>query len=599
MKHAKTALIRLFNYAKAYRKDIYLGAIYSFLNKLFDVLPEILIGVAVDIVVKRQDSLLGKLGFTNLLEQLLILGALTFVIWGCESLFEYLYALKWRNLAQALQHQLRLDAYEHLQKTDMQHFERQHTGNLVAILNDDINQLERFLSNGANTIIQILSSSVLIGIVFFILSWKIALLALTPIPLIILGSYYFQRLVTPRYAQVRTQAGNLSTRFNNNLLGMTTIRSYTAEAYELASLEQQSRAYQDANREAIKLGAAINPIIRIAILLGFMATLLYGGWQALEGILSVGAYSALVFLTQRLLWPLTNLAEITDQYFRAMACADRVLQLLEIPQSKIAPVPYHPIIKGELSLQNVHFAYHANKPILQQLNLHIHAGTTIALVGMTGSGKSTIAKLLLRFYDPSAGQILLDGKNLMDYDLTHLRQQIGYVSQDVFLFEGTVAENIAYGSFNADRSAIEQAAKMAAADEFIEHLPQGYDTPVGERGQRLSGGQRQRLGLARAILKNPPILVLDEATSAVDNETEAAIQRSLAQIVKNRTTILIAHRLSTVRHADCIYVLHHGEMIEQGTHEELIDKKGNYSTLWALQTGTVQTNDHQLEELIN
>jgi len=582
------ALSRLFNYAKPYRKDIYLASLYSILNKLFDILPEVLIGVAVDSVVNRHTSWLAKfLGINDVGHQLVFLGILTVFIWSFESLFEYLYSVKWRNLAQILQHKLRMDAYTHIQNADVSYFENTSTGNLVSILNDDINQLERFLDNGANTIIQIISSTLLIGIIFFALAPKVALLSLVPVPLILIGTYYFQYVISPRYAEVRAKAGELNARFSNNLQGISTIKSYTAEEYEINSLEKQSHAYQTANAKAIKFSSAINPIIRIAVLMGFMGTLVYGGFMTLRGDLAVGAYSVLIFLTQRLLWPITNLADITDQFYRAMASTDRVLNILKIPINIVSGQhkshPEH--MKGDVNFEHVSFAYQNNIQVLKDINVHIAAGRSAAFVGATGSGKSTLVKLLLRFYDPTSGVIKLDARPIQDYDLEVLRQSIGYVGQEVFLFDGTVAENIAYGSFDATREQIINAAKLAEAHEFIERLPEGYDARVGERGQQLSGGQRQRLSIARAILKNPPILIFDEATSAVDNETEAAIQRSLDKIMLNRTTILIAHRLSTVRNVDRIYVMDHGKVVEQGTHDELVALNGMYHALWVLQTG--------------
>lgn len=581
------AIIRLFNYAKGYRKDIYLATLYSILNKFFDILPEVLIGVAVDTVVNQKTSLLSKLGMPQAATQLVFLGVVTFAIWVLESVFQYLYSVKWRNLAQAIQHKLRLDAYQHIQGADMSYFESVSSGNLVSILNDDINQLERFLDNGINTIIQVLGSTVLIGIIFFVIAPKVAVLALIPVPIILYGAYYFQNLIGPRYAQVRAKAGELTARFSNNINGIATIKSYTAEDYEINSLEKQSEDYQKANFAAIRLSSAVTPVIRIAVLMGFLAALVYGGLDTIQGHLAVGAYSVLVFLTQRLLWPFTYLAEITDQYYRAMASADRVLNLLAVPIHITSGARMHkmPTLKGEIRFDAVEFAYASGQIILPNLNILIPAGDTVAFVGSTGSGKSTLVKLLMRFYDPMSGDIKIDGYDIKDFDLNNLREHIGYVGQDVFLFDGTIAQNIAYGTFDATPEEIERAAKLAEADEFIVRLPEGYQTQIGERGQRLSGGQRQRLSIARAILKNPPILVLDEATSAVDNETEAAIQRSLNKIVVGRTTIIIAHRLSTVRHAHTIYVLEQGEIIESGSHDELVARGGEYAELWALQTG--------------
>ncbi len=581
-----SALSRLFNYASSYRKDIYLASTYSVLNKLFDILPEVLIGLAVDTVVKRQDSLLANLGIMDLWHQLLFLGIITVIIWGFESLFEYLYSVKWRNLAQHLQHKLRMDAYTHIQNASVCYFENNSTGNLVSILNDDINQLERFLDNGANTIIQIFSSTFFIGIIFFILAPKLALLSFLPIPLILLGTYYFQFLIGPRYASVRAKAGELASRFVNNINGIATIKSYTAENYEIQSLEEQSREYQMANARAIKFSSAVNPIIRIAILLGFTVTLVYGGWLSLQNELAIGAYSVLIFLTQRLLWPLTDLADMTDQFYRAMASADRVLNLLKTPVQALShEIKSFTHFKGEIEFDKVSFSYDQNYPVLNTISLKISAGDTVAFVGSTGSGKTSLVKLLLCFYDPTQGEIKIDGKNIAEYSLYQLRKNIGYVSQDVFLFDGTIAANIAYGSFDATLEQIENAAKSAEIHDFIMSLPKAYQTNIGERGQKLSGGQRQRLSIARAILKNPPILILDEATSAVDNETEAAIQRSIDKIIINRTTIVIAHRLSTIRNAEKIYVMSQGRIVEQGNHQSLLEQKGIYANLWALQTG--------------
>lgn len=584
----KAAIVRLFNYAKNYRIDIYLATLYSLLNKFFDILPEVLIGVAVDTVVNRSASIIGKLGIIDPIHQIIFLGILTFFIWCLESLFQYLYSVKWRNLAQNLQHQLRLDAYCHIQGADMRYFEQVSSGYLVSILNDDINQLERFLNDGLNTIIQVIGSTVLIGLIFFALAPKIALFAFVPVPLILFGAYYFQHIIGPRYAKVRQKAGELTSRFSNNIMGISTIKSYTAEEYEIKSLDNQSKDYQQSNFEAIKISSAVTPVIRIAVLMGFLSALVFGGIDTLKGQLAVGSYSVLVFLTQRLLWPFTYLAEITDQYYRAMASADRVLNLLSVP-IHIKSGEHKPTelkLKGEVKFEHVKFAYDPQTIILHDLNLTISAGSSVAFVGSTGSGKSTLVKLLMRFYDPILGEIKIDGHNIKTFDLNYLRQHIGYVGQEVFLFDGTIAENIAYGSFFASSADIQQAATLAEAHDFIMQLPDGYQTRIGERGQRLSGGQRQRLSIARAILKNPPILILDEATSAIDNETEAAIQRSLSHIVVGRTTIIIAHRLSTVRQVDQIYVLENGRIIEAGQHEELVSKKGQYADLWALQTGS-------------
>jgi ATP-binding cassette subfamily B protein len=580
-------LQQLLIYSRAYRDDFWKAVVCSILNKLFDLAPPALIGMAVDVVIQQHNSWIAQIGIKDIAGQLLFLTLLSALIWGLESLFEYAYQRLWRNLAQNIQHDLRLDAYDHLQNLELAYFEERSTGGLLSILNDDINQLERFLDVGANDILQVLTTVIVIGGVFFLFTPDIAWMAMLPIPFILIGAVGFQSFLTPRYALVREKASLLNSRLANNLSGIMTIKSFTTEAYELDRLKQESEAYRYSNQLAIALSSAFVPIIRIVILTGFTAILYFGGLEVVSGKLAVGSYSMLVFLTQRLLWPLTDLGKTLDLYQRAMASTRRVMKLLAtliaIPSGHLSLVSSQ--IRGDLELQGVTFAYQDYQPVLQNLSLTIPAGKTTAIVGSTGSGKSTLVKLLLRFYEIQAGTIYLDGTDIREIQLGDLRRSMGLVSQDVFLFHGTVRDNIAYGKADATVDEIVTAAEIAEAHRFILNLPYGYDTIVGERGQKLSGGQRQRLAIARAVLKNPPILILDEATSAVDNETEAAIVRSLDRITRNRTTIAIAHRLSTIRHADWIYVLEKGQIVEQGLHEDLLCKQGVYAGLWQVKTG--------------
>ena len=580
-------LKRLLKYGRRYRLKAWLASICSLLNKFFDLAPPALIGIAVDVVVKQQDSILAQWGIKDVFWQLAIITLVSAVVWTLESIFEYAYDYLWRNLAQDIEHDLRLEAYSHLQELELAYFEERSTGGLISILNDDINQLERFLDDGANEVIQVITTVIVIGAAFFAASPGVAGLSMLPIPFIIWGSIAFQNRLAPLYADVREKVSFLNGQLSNNLMGITTIKSFTSEDYEILRIEKQSQAYRQSNRRAIVLSAAFIPLIRVVIFLGFIATLFLGGLEVVAGRLSVGTYSVLVFMTQRLLWPLTRLGNTLDQYQRAMASTNRVMNLLDTPIAIHTGDIRLPVssIKGELEFKNVTFSYNQRKPILQYFSLTLQAGKTTAIVGATGSGKSTLVKLILRLYEVQYGNIYLDGIELTNLNLKDLRRAIGLVSQDVFLFHGTVAENIAYGSFEATNREIVTAAKIAEAHEFIVQLPDGYNTIVGERGQKLSGGQRQRIAIARAVLKNPPILILDEATSAVDNETEAAIQRSLERITKNRTTIAIAHRLSTVRNADCIFVMDEGIVVESGQHEQLVEQDGVYASLWRVQSG--------------
>ncbi len=590
---------RLWRYATHHRPQILRASLWSFLNKAFDIAPPLLIGLAIDIVVEQDGSVIGRFFPVETLRgQVVVLAILTFIVWGLESLFEYLHGIEWRNLAQTVQHELRIDAYDHMQHLEMAYFEDQTSGNLMAIVNDDVNQLERFMDHGANDLIQMLTTVVLIGGFFFVAAPSVAWLAFLPIPLILWGSFRFQRRLEPLYARVRAQAGAVNSQLGTNLGGIATIKSYTSEDREKARISEESDRYRLANKAAIRLSSAFSPLIRIVILVGFMATLVWGGFETLDGDMDTWVYATMVFLTQRLLWPLTRLGETMDLYQRAMASTTRILDVLDTAASitdgdrHIDPLA----VKGDLRFDRVTFAYHPGIPVIRDVSIEIAPGTTVAFVGATGSGKTTMVKLLLRFYDVTTGAISLDGIDIRELRLHDLRSSIGFVSQDVFLFHGTVLDNIAYGRADASFDEIVAAAEVAEAHEFILELPNGYETIVGERGQKLSGGQRQRISIARAVLSQSPVLVLDEATSAVDNETEAAIQRSLEVISRERTTVVIAHRLSTIRHADQIYVLDAGRVIEAGTHDELVAFGGSYRALWDVQTGdAVEHHPHGAE----
>ncbi len=568
---------------------IRLAILCSILNKIWDLAPPLLIGVAVDVVVRKEDSLLADWGIIDPWNQLLVLAVATFLIWGLESLFEYFYAILWRNLAQTVQHNLRLVTFDHVQHQAMSWFDEHQKGDLLAVMNDDVNQLERFLDKGANDLLQVTTTVIVVGSVFLFLSWEIALFAVLPIPVILWGSFLYQKKLQSRYQEVRHTAGQLNALLENDLTGMATIQSFTSEEKELKRVEALSESYRGANKSAIRLSAAFVPLIRMAILAGFTATLLLGGKLALDGVLAVGAYSVLVFMTQRLLWPLTRLGETFDLYQRAMASSVRILTLLERPSSIIDG---NKVLRRDdarvdsILFKNVSFAYPEREELFTDFNMELESGTTIGVVGTTGSGKTTLTRFLLRFAEPSQGEIIWGDHSIADYTLSSLRDSIALVSQHVTLFPTTIRENIRYGKEDATDKEIEDAAVIAEAFDFIEALPKGWNTLVGEGGYRLSGGQRQRIAIARAILKDAPLLILDEATSAVDNETEAALQRSIAKISLDRTTMIVAHRLSTVRNAHRILVFENGSMIENGTHDDLVDMDGKYAALWRVQTGS-------------
>ncbi len=537
MSDARHPLSRLLNQMRDQRGAIILASICSVLNKIWDLAPPVLIGMAIDVVHQQEESFLADYGYTDPWVQLQVLAGITVAIWVLESLFQYFYGVLWRNLAQTAQHELRMDAYRHIQDLEMQWFSEQSTGGLMAIMNDDVNQLERFLDHGANDLLQVGTTVIVVSGIMFYLAPEVALLAIIPVPVIVGGSFLYQRRIGVRYTEVRKEVAELNAILNNNLQGITTIKSFTAE-----------------EREA-------------------------------EGKIGLGEYSVIVFITQRLLWPLTRLGETFDLYQRALASTTRVLDLLDTEVGVVEGDTSIEEVEGDIRFEDIRFTYPGREDVLRGIDLEVPAGKTVGLVGATGSGKTTLVRLLLRFHDPLEGKVSLDGHDVRTLKLDSLRGSISLVSQTTTLFPGTVRDNVLYGRPDASEEEMVEAASIAEAIGFIDDLPEGWDTNIGEDGHRLSGGQRQRIAIARAVLKDAPVLVLDEATSNVDNETEAALQRSIERISRDRTTLIIAHRLSTIRNADTIAVMEKGQITEAGSHDELVSQEGLYARLWAVQTG--------------
>ena len=586
----KQPMRRLFKYLGNYSGRLNFAIASSVINKILDLMPPIMIGWLIDSVSGNTPTWIANtFGISEPVGIGVFFAVLIVLIFGVESFFEWLLKLNFMRLAQRVQHDLRLDAYAQLQSREIAYFENNRLGNLMAMLNDDINQMERFLNTSLNEIVQLIVLAVFASAWLFGVSWQLTLIGFLPIPLIFIGSFYFQKLIGPYYTKVREAVGTLSNRLENNLSGILVIKSFTAEKYETTRVEEVSANYRDANFQAIKISASYVPLIRMLIALGFAATMGLGAYWILTGTgkLTAGELTLFAMMIQRVLWPVTRLGSVFDEFERARASARRIFGLMDTPNQ--IPNPENPVeiekIQGNIQLQNVHFHYENGLKIIDNLNLIIEAGSNIGIAGTTGSGKTTLIKLLLRLYDTVDGQILIDNHNIKNWDLTTLRRNISLVSQDVYLFHGTIAENIAYGIENSTSKSVENAAIQAELHEFIMTLPQGYETIVGERGIKLSGGQRQRLSIARAILKNAPILILDEATSAVDTETERAIQHSLNKLTEGKTALIIAHRLSTLRHSDKIIVLKNGSIAEHGTHEQLLAEAGIYADLWNVQIG--------------
>ena len=601
------------------------GIFSSVVARLLDLLPPLLLGVAIDATFRGEApfELLGVPLYQwaeTTREQVFLATGIIAGAFIIAAGFHWTRNWGWNAFAQRIQHRIRTDTYEAMQRLNMGFYAEKQTGELMSVLSNDVNRLERFLNDGMNSAFRLGVMVIGIAVILFSMNWQLALVTLVIVPAIAAFTYRFIQTIQPQYAAVRSSVGALNSRLENNLGGVQVIKTYNTESYESDRVEDVSREYLDANWDAIGTRIKFFPGLRVMAGVGFVVTFLVGGlWVAngegpwfFTGTLSTGDFVVFILLSQRFIWPMAQFGQIINMYQRAYASAERVFGLMDTPQSIRDAPDARPLSvdDGRVEYDDVSFSYGAENalndddgeagdadsdggptdrpdPILQDVSFEVEGGETLALVGPTGAGKSTVMKLLMRMYDVDDGAIRIDGQDVRDVTLHSLRDSIGYVSQETFLFYGTVRDNIAYGSFEATDEEIEEAARAAAAHEFIDRLPEGYDTMVGERGVKLSGGQRQRIAIARAILKDPDLLVLDEATSDVDTETEMLIQRSLDRLTAERTTFVIAHRLSTVKDADQIVVLEGGEVQERGTHENLLDEGGLYANLWAVQAGEI------------
>lgn len=579
---------KLFRFLKDYKAPLYLASSSSIINKIVDLMPPFLTAWLIDSVSGAPPKWLNDY-FPNssIWQQVIIICLVLVLAFFMEGLTEWIFKRNFMQLAQRVQHDLRNKTYAKLQKKKLSFFESARTGNLLSILNDDINQLERFLNNSFNEILQLITLFIFAGYSLFERDWVLGLVGITPIPFILIGSFYYQRKISPYYKEVRESVGGLSSRLENNISGILVIKSFGTEKFEEKRVDESSKEYLEANYKAIKLSALYVPIIRMFIAWGLAATLALGAYWVIyqPGRFSLGGIAFFAMMIQRILWPVTRLGSIFDEFERAKASARRVFGLLDnqvdVQEDAGTHTSYN--IQGEIQLKEVDFAYSNGIPILKNISLDIPAGSTFGIMGVTGSGKTTFIKVLLRLYEVTGGQILLDGKNIKDWTLEAFRSAFSLVSQEVYLFHGSILENLVYGNKASKEEAI-KAAKQVDLHHFIEQLPEKYDSIVGERGIKLSGGQKQRISIARAILKDSPILILDEATSAVDSRTEQIIQDQIQRLSKTRTCIIIAHRLSTIQHADQIILLQDGSIKEHGNHDKLMKEDGMYAKMFRMQS---------------
>ncbi|MGD8245198.1 MAG: ABC transporter ATP-binding protein [Anaerolineae bacterium] len=485
---------------------------------------------------------------------------------------------------------LRVRLYDHLQQLSLAFFESTSTGELMSRVTNDVNAMEQFVTHGvALTVVDFLR---LLGasVVLLVLNWRLALVVLIPMPLMGIGLWIFNHRARPIYRRVRDRLGDINASLQDKLTGVRVVQAFEREDEELRHFREVSRDYFEERVEAIRTWSVFFPALHFVSALGGALVLGFGARMVVNGRLSLGTLVAFLSYIISFYEPLRRLTEVDNTFQQAIAAGERIFELLDT-ESEIQDAPDALMldgVEGDVVFEHVHFRYGEGDRVLDDVSFHMAPGDVVALVGPSGAGKTSIANLLCRFYDPESGRVLVDGRDLRDVQVQSLRKHIGIVLQDTFLFNTTVRENLRYGRPDASEEEMIEAAKAAYAHAFIRDLPQGYDTEIGERGVKLSGGQKQRLALARAILADPRILILDEATSSVDAEAEYLIQQALEEVLKGRTALVIAHRLSTIREADRIIALDEGRIREVGKHSDLLAQDGLYSHLYRRQLELVR-----------
>ena len=599
-----------------------IGMVANFVAQMSSLLPPLILGAAIDAIFTG-----GGEYTLPLIPDVWLPAAETGQFWFSVGtiaaafilvgVFTWIYGVSANLFAHDVMHTVRVDCFRKMQNLDMTFFDDKQTGEVMAVLNNDTQNLEMFLDNALVNSLRLLVMVGGITAILFLLNWQLAFVTLVAIPAMFAFTYWFMVTVEPRYVRQRAAVGWLNTRLENSLSGMGLTKTTSSEDYEVGRVRKASKRLFDDTMAVLKLSYVYRPGMELLAGIAFAATFLVGGWWIMmdtapgpmTGDLQVGEFVTFLFLTQFIVAPLAEVSNIVDQYENAKASSERVFGLMDIPAYVTDPADPEPLedVRGHVEYEGVSFSYSATEAravgedlegdeevVVEDVSFEAEPGDTVALVGPTGAGKSTVLKLLLRLYDVDEGAIRVDGHDVRDVCVSDVRGAVGYVSQETFLFDGTIADNIRYGQFDAPMADVREAARAAQAHEFITDLEERYETRVGERGVKLSGGQRQRVALARTVLQDPEILILDEATSAVDTKTELMIQQSIDRLTEGRTTLAIAHRLSTIREADRILVLEGGRVVERGDHDTLLEADGRYATLWAAQAGNL---DHALETL--
>ncbi len=568
------AIKRLLIYLRPYWRGLAVTTVLILATTILGLLPPLFSRSIIDNVIgQKQLQLL-----------LPLLGGLV-VVYALVAVTDFGDQYMRHTIGEKILYDLRVGLYDHLQRLSLSFYERTSTGELMSRVSNDVNALEQFMTHG--TILAGVAVVRLVGatILLLFLDWRLALIALLPVPIIAGGLRWFNRKTRPIYRRVRDRLGDVNTRLQDDLAGIRVIQAFGQEGSELERFQVASAAYMKERIASIRMWSTVFPGLGFFVDLGGVLVLGVGAYMAVLGQITVGTLVAFMAYMVSFYEPIRRLTDIDNIIQQAVAAADRIFELLDVtPDIKDEPGAVAvPEVRGELLFEDVHFRYGDGEEVLHDVDFAVKAGEVVALVGPSGAGKTSIANLLCRFYDPTHGRILLDGHDLRELQVASLRSHVAVVLQDTFLFNGTVRRNLLYGKPDASPEELEAAAKAAYAHDFIMGMADGYDTEIGERGVKLSGGQRQRLALARAILADPRILILDEATSSVDAEAEYLIQQALEEVLKGRTALVIAHRLSTIRNANKIIALENGRIREIGRHGELLAANGLYSQLYQRQ----------------
>jgi ABC-type multidrug transport system fused ATPase/permease subunit len=563
-------IAKLPKYLLPVKKWIGIGAGGMLVSALTTLATPYLVAIATNNIVN------GDLNALNII-------AIVFVVIAVVMWFGgYWQSLYLSYAGQSVIYRMRTELFAHLHNLSLSFFDTHQVGKLMSRVQNDVQQLQELVTQGILSLITSLLTLVGIAAIMISMNWKLGLIMLTIVPVMILGVWVWQKYARQAFIRVRRAIATVNSQLQEDIAGVRVVQGLSRENENMGQFDQVNRAHLDANVTAVKLEAAMMPMINILTGISFAIVLIVGGFQVLDGAMQVGFLMGFLLYVQRFFDPILELSMQYTELQRAMASGARIFELLDVrPDIQDSPDAIDlPPIKGDIQFENVSFGYEPDKEVLHDINLSVRPGETVAIVGQTGSGKSSMVSLIARFYEIEKGSLKIDGHDIRNVTQQSLRHQIGIVPQDPILFTGTVEENIKYGRMNATREEVVEVAKTVGANSFINRLDKGYETPVGQRGANLSAGQRQLICLARAILADPRILILDEATSNVDTHTERIMQRALRKLTRGRTCLTIAHRLSTVTGADRIIVLEHGRIVEEGSHKELLARQGLYHRMF-------------------